>query len=342
MNKQETFELIKQKITTTDEELNDLYAGFEEEYKSKGLDGEKLEKTVCTRLKMYFKKQWASPAVKFNGIIIGATDITDFGAKKNYEFAIEQFKKDPSKAVVDGLVNGEGQPLYVLPEWKKGQRIDLERDKGRTLIMLAKQETDSDYKRAFLNLTYDHFDLALPMFTPIEFRANISKKSTDFEYLLNGATVTEFKPTGDIINNVGEIKEHLVRCFKDNLVSLPQIVNWHEENKETINRFAIVKANVMRISLTKEGVHSNLIEIDDPDMDFDPEQPNTVTCWVPKEFDINFSEGTMDLIVIGRTNINDETGQVSMNCYGFFCDKEWQITEKPKEIKEENQTEEDW
>jgi len=334
MNKQEFFDVCKKKLGMKKEEFEALYKESVEEIKKRDIPESEIETTAVKRARALLKKQLKSRAEFFEGIIIGKDRITDFGAQKLYDEARRLWKEDPEKAVQDGYVNEDGEPLYLEPDWKKGKKIILDEAKGRTVFLLAKHTDDTDYKLAFLNLRHDKINIETPMFCKVEFRANKSQKSTDNLYILNQANVTEFKVIDDKrVDFITLAKKYL----KNYLVNLADLREWYEKHKDDRNRIAIIKGNVSSISITAEGV-SNKMELDDAELaiDADPDKIETVTCWVPEDLEFDFSEGTIDLVVIGRPDYNTERDEIVINVFGMYASDEWLIKEKPQKIVIEN------
>ena len=81
---------------------------------------EEQEMRALQRLAMSFKKQLRSPAVGFEGMIIGAGDAIDFVAKRRRE-AAKLFTDNPQQAISEGITNEEGIPLETRKEWGDGR-----------------------------------------------------------------------------------------------------------------------------------------------------------------------------------------------------------------------------
>jgi hypothetical protein len=348
----ELLTVCKEKLTITEDELNKLYKTTSDELKTMGVAENKLEDYTVARIHAHLKRQLSVPAEKFTGIVLGATRITDYGAKKLYDSAMALYKVSPEQALQQGVVNSEGVPIHATPEWKKGQEIDLTK-KSRTLIMLVKGKDDTEFVKSTLNLRDERIDKGkVPFFQLLNFRANKSNKSTPDNLLLNDSVVTEFTP----VENAKQITSedainYLKKHFKDKLVKLTELSEWHDANLGDQNRMVIVKGNVSRVNVTKTEALSNTVDLVDIDFGFDTEgnlQP-PVTCWLSKkDFDIDFNEGALDVIVIGKTNKGKVDGKLSLEAYGIFVDNIFKIQNKPQPLKEEvieesgEESEEEW
>jgi len=339
MNKQELFDKIITKTTIKKEDLEKLWNEVVEEVKHRGVPEADIEKYAVNRLHAYVKRELSSPAVKLEGYVLGLTDITDYGAQRMYDEAKALYEANPQQAINEGVVDAEGNPIYTKPEWRKGQIIKPEESKGRTAILLAKREGEENFKKAFLKLAGDKINLEIPLFTPVIFRANMSQKSTDDLLLLNSSTVTEFQATGEMLDDLTPIISDLKRCFGENMVTPSELKEWHLKNQDDINRVAIIKATISDLRFTRDDVRSNILELDDINMGLDPDDIERITCWVPKEFKINFKVGTPDVIIVGRTGM-DENENINVNAYGIWCPKIWRNGDhEPEPINGDNQVE---
>ena len=333
-----------EKLTFTEEELTKMYNEKVAEVKALGFEDGKIEDAAVARLHAYLIKHFNSDAPKFTGIIIGASRTTDFGAKKLYDLAIKTFKENPEDAITRGIVNDNGVPIYVTPEWRRGQKIDLS-TKSRALQLLVKAQ-DGSFTKATLNLRDKRVDnVKIQYFKEVEFRALKSDKSTPELTLLNDCSLTEFKVVKNL--QIDDVKQLLVKYYKEHLVSLPAIDKYHTDNAMNMNRLAIVKGNIGGISLTKDSAESNIINLIDQDFEIGSEDGGKpLSCWVSKkDFPINFDEYALDVIVIGKTNrgLNDQ--KVTMEVYGLFVDDIYRKKEMPLPLQKETieeVAEEDW
>jgi len=71
---------------------------------------------ALNRLKLIYKKQLRSPAVGFEGIVLGAEEPRDMNARLIRD-AIGMFKLNPQAAVSQGVTNEDGQPLDTRATW---------------------------------------------------------------------------------------------------------------------------------------------------------------------------------------------------------------------------------
>ncbi|MBU1235057.1 MAG: hypothetical protein KKC77_19390 [Proteobacteria bacterium] len=337
MDKKQFYEQIKEKITLTEAEFEKEYNSAIEELKERGVDKKDFEKFALVMVKAKLKKQLISPSKKFKGYIIGVNPnvalnrITD----KVKDDSLLEYRRDADNAIEHKFVDSNGNPLWHVveginvPEWKIGNLI-TSKDYSETIILLAKQDEDKNYKITFLTLSGEKKNLEKPRYKEVEFMANI--KNAEGNYILNQSINTEFKVLkDDEVDFPALARKHL----KQNCIDVNNLEAWHDKNSSNFNRLVITKSSVINIIPSLDSNKSHIINIDTGD-DLDNK---SITCWLDSKEDINFSERTPEIYVIGSTNIkiNAETNEVrqSINTYGIYVPKEWRI-ESPKEIKEEN------
>jgi len=87
MKKNEVFDMIKEKLSVTQEELDKEYQKAYGDMKERGVADDALEEYALMRLQAYYKKQLRSVASVFEGVKVCETNVTDFGAQKKYDAA---------------------------------------------------------------------------------------------------------------------------------------------------------------------------------------------------------------------------------------------------------------
>lgn len=333
MNKNELIESVVKKTGTKKTELEKIYKKCEDEVEERIGDSMSDKEKEDMALRMFHaqvKGQLKSPAKVLEGIVIGVDTISDFGAANKYKNHLDYYKSDPEKAIEEGYVDEEGNPLFLTPEFKKGQPIDVEKEKVRKVWLLAKQEDDKDLRFSDLTLRHNKVDTEIPMYVPIKFRANVSDKSTKELYVLNQSTTTQFEVVKDERINAEEM---LPKYLKKFVTKLDKIGDYFEKVKDGFERFVITKGNVSRVFI---GDKTNIIEIDDISMDITSDDPETVTVFAHKMLPIDYSEVTPGLIVFGKLNYNEEKNQYTINAFGTIAPEAWTLKEEPKEVQEES------
>lgn len=331
MDKNELFKVLSSKTFIDENEYNTYYEEKSLELKKKGVLGEDLIKMTLALVKLYYKKQLLSSAQKFEGIIVGDLGVTDYGAQKKFNDMKKIWNEGNDIIregfIRDGFVDNNGNPLWNTDNFKKGTIINPENEKERRLLLLIKEETQNEYKKAYISLKGAKLNIERPLFESVLFRANKKKEEGNYVYL-NQSTITEFKKTNSKVDAIELLKIH----FKENLVrNLSSLEEYHNKNQNDRNRLCIVKGNVVNINL--DTSFSNIINIEDESLNVD----KAVTCFLDKNVNIDFGEGSLDVIFLGRTSskVNEKGDNViNLNLYSFYCDEKFKINDK-KVVKEE-------
>ena len=339
MSSEEYFVFRKDMNNITEKEFNEKWEEFASDMKDMIPEGETpahadITKYCIRRFQSYFAKQDRNPTYEFMLVPIGI-NVSDYGALSMYNAAKALYKDDPTEALDEGLVNEKGEPIFTKPDWKRGDLIIPEEAMTKQTIGKAIKKDSDEYQEAQLNIRGGDIDVAdTPLFTKLKVRVSVGKEK-------------EGKPLGLFYNKSSKIevgekmsfeeaKKYLAENYPEGLTTISKLGEYHDKNADNFNRIAIVIGDVCDLIIT-DGIKSNVLALNDPNAT----ELKTVTCWVPKskELDLNFDMTTQDVIAIGRTAKNQETGEVSMNLYGLYVKPEFVISEKPIKMTESNDTE---
>lgn len=343
MDKIEFLKMLVDKLSLSTEEVEDEYSKLFEDEKQihKDLNEEEQSKRALQRLSLYYKKQLRSPAVGFEGVIIGYGDCVDIIAKQKRE-AIDLFRIDPQTAISEGVTNEEGVPLVTRKEWNDG-RANVQYGKPlpennfiRNVFGVAKKTKSTDEPKMFsMVITGEKAQNEnIPIFKPVRFMA-IDRSQDTKEYKLNFSQFTNFviddKLQLPTIRNL--ISEYV------GIKNIKELSSYHEFAKEDFNRIVVVEGDVSMLNLEPTGFGSRIMVIDDAVLE-DIESRGT-TCWLPPRINVDFAEGSK-VLVVGRTaqgkkkdekgNATEELGDVTINVYGVYAIPEYKIT-LPDEIQ---------
>jgi len=336
MNKEQVFERILGRCSVEKEVLEKEFNELLVKTKEKISDETNAQQAAALRLYTLYKQQIASPAKKYEGYILFATDTSDFGAAKKYaeikkawDNAADDYKEE---MIAQGIVDSEGNPLWKTTNFKNGQKIIPEENLARTVFLLAKdKEEPGELKLSTLVLRGEKAKEKLPRLVKVDFRANPNKdKSTEEMTVLNQSVVTKFTPTSP--EDRIDPKEVAMKYLGKHIINtLAELRAWHDANENDFNRLCIIKG-MASIKPTKPGI-SQLIEIEDGTLPIDVPLP----VWCPRDYEIDFEDGAPDVIVIGKTNVRDD--KLMVNAYGVYAPEEWRVKDSPKEITEETEEE---
>lgn len=341
-----------EKLGITEEEIKKDFDKIllEEEKIHKNMSSEERQTQTLRRLAMAFKKQLRSPAIGFEGILIGASDSFDIVAKQRKE-AIALYKENPHKAIEDGLTNEEGVPLDTRQEWSTGNpnrnygKPLPEHNWIRTIYGIAvKTGTDTEPKLFVMNCNGEVAkNDNIPLFTSVKFRANNRTKEGDSSYILNSSVFTKFEidESLDLPNPENLLKKY---C-NDMNVKMEDLMSYHESEKDNYNRLAIIEGDVSTLILEPTSVGSRRIVIEDETKMLEDLESQGITCWIPQRIKIDFGEQSK-ILVLGRTsqgkkldengNQTDEPGDIMINVFGLYAIPKYKIEPNIKEITEEN------
>jgi len=308
------------------------------------LSEEQQQQRALQRLALTYKKQLRSPAVGFEGIIIGAGDCIDIVAKRKRE-AIALYESDPQTAIGNGTVNEEGVPLDTRATWASGKpnpgfgKPLPENNFLRTIYGVAKKTNSEDEPKMFqmtlngLAAESENF----PIFKGVRFMAiNKSQEGSD-SLLLNASQFTKIVEDDDL-------KLEVSKDLIDNWVGITKISeleSYHAVNSEDYNRLVVVEGDVSALNLEPTAFGSRIMNIEDAEASLEDLDSKGVTCWLPERINVDFAEGSK-VLVIGRTgqgkkkdengNMTEELGDVTVNAFGVFAIPEFKIS-LPEEIQ---------
>lgn len=323
------------------EKANKLFATFENDAKEFGI-------TDPAEALDYVKRRFsAASAKKKRGVretfyaVFLSSNMTDYGAQKEYDKAMELYKADPEKAISSGFTNEEGEPIWNTPslKWKHGSKIIPEDEMQNELLGIAITETAFDanktkapeqkerFKDTILNLKGKLSKIDVPMGAFIKFSAGKKQSSNEVENHLFGTDDFDF----DLIQvlSIKEVRELINDYFKASKVTISQLPEFAEAHRSdyTKNGLAIVEAAVTDVLITDATKASNLLTINDA---YD-ESLMPVTCWVQKHIPLDFSVETPEVIVVGKVSISNDNN-VSINTRGVFVDSKYKVKPDNEEV----------
>jgi len=283
------------------------------------------EVLALKRLAISYKKQLRSPAVGFNGIILGAEDTRDIVAKQRKD-ALDFFSENPQLAISQGVVNENGTPLDTRKEWSTGKlNIGFGKPLPEHLFMRkifgVAYKTNEEPKFFTMSINGDVCNTTIPLMKPVRFMG-IDKSQDDIVYTLNSSSFTTFDI--DEKTECPDIKE-LIEKYLD-VAKISELEDYHKQNKEDYNRVVAVEATVSSLNLEPTAFGSRIMNIEDGD-DIMNLESKGITCWISKDINIDFAEGSK-VYIIGKTsqgklkdeigNVTDEDGDITINVMSVY------------------------
>lgn len=340
-----------ERLGMSEEEIKKEYESVlkEESTTHKNLNEEERNSRALQRLAMTYKNQLRSPAIPFDGMIIGLSDCVDTVARIRID-AIKQFRMNPQQAISDGVVNDEGIPLDTRETWSTGNpnrnfgKPLPEHNWIRNVFGIASKKNIDEPPRYFTMTISGELakNDSIPIFTPVSFRAvdRTSPEDTT-NYNLNPSVFTEFKFDESI--KLPQPQELINQFCVDNRVLLNDLSVYHTANSNDFNRLAIIEGDVSVLALNPTSTGNRRIVLDD-ETNLDLESQGT-TCWIPPRINIDFEEQSK-VIIVGRTsqgkkldeqgNQTEELGDVMLNVYGIYAIPKYRVEKQdsPSEVKE--------
>lgn len=327
---------VEDKLGVTREAFDKVVLAKKELVKKNNPDANEsvIEKKVYLLVKSEYKKQLLSPAMNFEGVVVSWGRPFDLVAQMRSD-AREAMKKSDEQAVAEGYVDDEGFPLDTREAYKSGS---VNRNYGkrlpkheyiRNLIGVCIHEETPKLFRLVLNgrVSADKpatevlkTELVVPMYTPMEFRANVAKTQRDERFLqLNQSKSTDFKSSDADIDVANVMASELLDPFR---VRPEEVGDYFDAHATQAERLVVMEGVVTLIGEEAGDSGDVLVVIDSEEGDFDF---MGVRCWVPeylREEPWKIEEGD-EVTVMGQANrgkFGDE--EVDMvNVTGIYSDK---------------------
>jgi len=282
-------------------ELQALYN--EEKTLQPSATDEKLKARATRRLFLRYKRDMASPAKRFVGVVLGVGDVFDIVAQQR-QAALDLFAKEPDKAVTLKYVDALGQPLDNRPTLdsgavnpRYGQPLP-EHSYLRGIIGAAMSEEAGISKLTrftmVLGMVGEKYKLIPNRYVPLTFRGNVSQSSTPTEVRLNASTTTVFEPANVKLPSMEELVNSEV--FEDIYVELADMPTT-QPNRVVVTQGDVVDArtDALPSRFGREG--SRLMMLWDDGL---PDEQNIV-CFVPPHLFKDMAGAGSRVIIVGRT-----------------------------------------
>jgi len=272
-----------------------------------------VEKRVFLLVKSEYKKQLMSPAINFEGVVLSWGRTFDSVAQMRAD-AMEAMKRDEEQAIAEGYVDVDGYPLDTREVYKSGQP---NRQYGkrlpkhnyiRNLIGVCIYE---EVPRLFRLVLSDvvpvdkpvdpatlKTNLEVPMFVPVEFRANVAKTQRDDRFLqLNQSKSTDFRLSDAEIDIANVMNSELLDPFR---VTPEEVGDYYDAHATQPERLVIMEGSVMMIGEEGSASGDVLVMVDSEESGFDF---MGVRCWVPSNLleKADIEEGDV-VTIIGQAN----------------------------------------
>jgi len=291
------------------------------------------------------KEQLRSPAITFEGVVLGYSSIRDI-TEPQRRLAMETFRENPERAMREGLTDANGTPLDNRPTLPTGRPNPfyghpIQSVPIRQSVGVGKIPTETDFKLFVLTQLLDQAKTLPPIGKPVRFRALIRGKGDMYE--LNTSRITAYQ-------------EHPIPFFKDlhpidllrnappifKLQRIADIANWHDANKDNRNRVCIVEGDVITIRREPTAFGNYIVVIEDESTR--GLETEGLTVWVHEDIKqmLDFGAGSA-VTLIGRTvmgpgwnpdtrRLDPSIQRVMVNAFGIYADPQLRIPMNEEEI----------
>jgi len=253
-----------------------------------------------------------------------------------FDGEFDQNKKGRDLALKDGVVNDNGEPIYMnMPKnrnFLEGKPIPSPEDSLTRVCYfvgtVSKEGTEDNWKRATL---WNRVKGLVPeTMKQMEFKINGAfNKSCPAVGTLDG---TQFKVLSDEKINFSEMANDILA---DNICTFEEIPTFEQPKDFPV---MIFKAQVVRTTVTKDEKMNNPVELrmiaETIDDVLKADNIENQTIWCDVDVPLEFGEG--DIVwCVGQKYVK-QTGDFSLKGFGFFIEKSAFPKNKPAPITEEN------
>ena len=349
MDKNQLKEMIAKKIPIEESEWEQVIVEAEKESKEMGVSDEDREKDVCNKIFAKFRKKLMNPAFLCEGIILGVSDITDFGAQKKYDELKEQYNLGDEgikqSMINSGMIDSEGNPLWFEGncnvEWKykdkdgnlksaSQRKINPKLEQSRQAIGLLRVKDDKNnigYKKAFISIQSNKIDMEIPEHKKIEI--NLAGKFDEERdcYFLRTTSTSYAKIVKEEKISQKEYEDILDKYFTNEIFDLSKSEDISKLSSINEKNLVFLKNGVVITVFPTDEGKNNIVGVGSIALGFDEE--GIITCFVPENLPLP-PEGTSDLIISGRPSISDN--RIIINVLNIFSKHEFI---KPEKIEPE-------
>ncbi len=347
-------------------EFNKILEEVKTDERFVGADQPTLEQIARNRLVTRKRREMNSPAISWEGMILGAGDLID-GVAKQRRLTDASFKKDPVSTQAGVIFEGRlvksdenGKALYPKTEtndkWKRTGTPLPEHSWMRSIYGVAQPldkktcKPSGEIRKFGMTLNDKHAVEVSKMLKgkynkPIRFKG-IDKTNADQakagEYYITDSAFTEFNLAPELKMPAPELV--IANALTDRVEVLGNLEEYHAKNSEKFDRWVVVEGNVSLLNLEPNAKTQNMLMIlDDESLLFAPKEGGSsgVACWIPTDrgIEIDFCQDSR-VYVVGRTSQGkkrdpitkqtlDEPGDVNINVFGIYCPEMFKVCQKP-------------
>lgn len=270
------------------------------------------------------------------GFLAGATDLKDFLDWQRGK-AAEAFKKDPEKAVFDGLTDRDGNPLdtqekrFNKENPNYGKPLDATgHNYQRTFYAILRKKNGDTVK--FCRIRFNGKlapKIKFYLWRPVAFQAILKSKDEDPTWRLNASVATKFMGLVDNPFDPESVLKDMRVIPLDGLDN--ELARMGEKDKE---KLVWTKGIVNTLYMELSKYNSRSMTLDAVEASSDP-----IRVYIPSYVPIDFGEGS-EVMVLGRLSQSKATEQresrITINAYGVYASPDQKIAIPPMEAAHED------
>ena len=373
MSDEELFAKLAESLGVSVEQVREDYNKIVEEVKVDerfvDTDETTIHQIARNRLVARKRRELASPAITWEGIILGVGDLVDAVARQR-QLTEQAFKIDPLKTTQGWTYGGRpvladenGTPLYPnTPGNQKMRRVGkplAEHSWLRNIYGVAapidKKTRQAGEPRPFGMLLSGNRAVRagneIPMNVPVRFKG-INKTTDEHNregvYAISDSTLTKFEQAPDL--KLPPMEEILTNVCSKKFVTLGELAEYHTTVKDAPDRWIITEGTVSILNLEPNPITQNMrMVLDDESLLFAPQKEGGrigVTCWIPtdRKIELDFAQDSR-IYVVGKTTqgrqrdpitgeLTDELGDVMINVYGIYCPEMFKVKLETEQLPE--------
>jgi hypothetical protein len=297
--------------------LEEVLENFQQLVDERGFD----EKRAANVAGAMARRKSISKTTDFVGIILGMGECRD-SAETMRRIARKRYAEDPVRAISEGFVNEDGQPIDNREGWRtKGKAIpEKKKELGRTIRGYARPEAGGEAKPFILYMNQNATAALEPkMFTWLKF--NVHDKTEEKKdkarggYYLTSSKYTEFVPM-----EIDADPNDVIADYFDNatVLTLSELAPTLEEARQQGRKsaYVTVRGMVESVNMEPDGLGLRTIQLYDLDLDSEVEDNfgGSVRCRVPTHIPINFGQWS-EVHVMGLLKRGDRRDEENENVW---------------------------
>ena len=373
MNKEELYEVIKQKISISDKELNEIYDVLKKQMEERG---KTTEEAILNRMNVYLLPAFSSNTTKHIGIYLGIEDNFIFNRKTDAvkSDSMKMYHENKQNAIDTNYVRVFEEKIKEIEFTDETDDIGREKKDGKIIIekkviplwhnvdgvvvqdfQLGKPITKLDYSAtSYLLVEKEDKTLELKSLNLRGERRDFVMKNNklmQFKKVQFSAIDKDNKPMNDskylnmqiIVNEEVDILQLLFKYAKKQCINLSDLIKVYQKNTDKFiktksgymsNIPFFIRGTVGRIFINEFGENNN-VEV--RDLNYEKQ----FSVFLPKDLEIP-SEGTPNVIFGGRLRFSEKdiNRPFGMNGFMYYVSKESRNLVMPKIINKYVITEE--